>query len=188
AEQLMKRMIDVIKLNTAVAGGAAVLTEYENFKTQYAATRGMQLTKIGEVSAGITSRQAAEKAWAKQLFDNLLLIIRENKDQPAQIINNFFDQSILRSNTIADSDGKGRVTGIVKDGDTELPLKNAQIHVVDGGIHKAGTDTDGKYITQHVSTGTYTLRVSCAGYVNQEITVNIEDEGDTSLDVLLIKV
>ncbi|MGB4774202.1 MAG: carboxypeptidase-like regulatory domain-containing protein [Daejeonella sp.] len=185
-EQLMKRMVDVITLNTAAAGGEDVLAEYETFRTQYAATRGMQLTKIGEVSSGISSREAAEEAWDNQLFDNLLLIARENKGKP-ELVNNFFDQSIIRSNTNSDSDGKGRLTGIIKDSDTQMPLKNAQVHIVDGQINKASTNADGRYSTQSVATGSYMVQISCAGYISQEITVDIEDEGDTALDVLMVK-
>ena len=93
-EQLMERMVKVISANTEVAGGAAVLTEYQGFETQYKATRGMQLTKIGEVSHNIDERKASEAAWAEQLFKNLLFIALNNTKNPA-IIDSFFDQSIL---------------------------------------------------------------------------------------------
>lgn len=102
-EQLMERMIEVITENTDVAGGSAVLAEYQAFKTQYATARNLQLTKIGEVSAGITSREAAEAAWDDQLFSNLLLIARENRGKPDRI-NDFFDQSIIRT---VDGNGNG---------------------------------------------------------------------------------
>jgi len=96
-EQLMKQMVQIITDNTAVAGGGSVLAEYQAFETQYKATRGMQLTKIGEVSQNIDERDASEKAWADQLFDNLLFIARNNKNNP-EIIDSFFDQSIVNNN------------------------------------------------------------------------------------------
>ncbi len=95
-EQLMTRLVEVITLQPAVAGGATVLAEYEAFRIQYALVRNLQLTKISQVSAGITNRENAEAAWDNQLFDNLLLIARENKGQP-DLINNFFDQSIVHT-------------------------------------------------------------------------------------------
>lgn len=95
-EQLMKRIVEVISANTAVAGGAAVLTEYQAFLTQYKSARNLQLTKIGEVSGGITDRETAEAAWDDQLFHNLLMIARENRNKPDRV-NDFFDQSIIRS-------------------------------------------------------------------------------------------
>jgi hypothetical protein len=97
-EQLMSRMVNVIKANTEVAGGASVLAEYQAFETNYKTTRQMQLTKIGEVSQGIDERDASEAAWADQLFDNLLVIARDNKNNP-EIIDSFFDQSIVNNNT-----------------------------------------------------------------------------------------
>ena len=105
-EQLMDRMVEVITANTAVAGGAAVLAEYKAFETQYKTTRGMQLTKLGEVSQGIEERNASEAAWAEQLFDNLLLIARNNKSNP-EIIDAFFDQSIVNSNNASGGDDNG---------------------------------------------------------------------------------
>ncbi len=95
-EQLMKRMVDVITLQIVIAGGPDVLAEYEEFRAQYVVARNLQLTKISQVSNGITNRETAEAAWNDQLFDNLLLIARENKGQPSHI-NNFFDQSIIRT-------------------------------------------------------------------------------------------
>ena len=92
-EQLMKQMVKVISKNIDVAGGAAVLAEYHAFETQYKTTRGMQLTKIGEVSQSTYNRNASEAAWADQLFKNLLLISFNNTNNPA-IIDSFFHHSI----------------------------------------------------------------------------------------------
>jgi len=93
-EQLMEHMVSIIGKNTAVAGGASVLLEYQTFENQYKATRGMQLTKIGELSQNIDERKASEAAWADQLFKNLLLIVLNNTTNP-DIVNSFFDQSIV---------------------------------------------------------------------------------------------
>ncbi|MBJ7427410.1 MAG: hypothetical protein JHD28_00395, partial [Bacteroidia bacterium] len=102
-EQLMDRMVKVIKANTEVAGGPSVLAEYQAFENNYKTTREMQLTKLGEVSQGIDERNASETAWADQLFDNLLIIAQNNKNNP-EIIDSFFDQSIVNNKNNDDDD------------------------------------------------------------------------------------
>jgi hypothetical protein len=102
-EQLMQRMVAVIKANTETAGGKGVLAEYEAFEAQYKTTREMQLTKLGEVSQGIDERKANETAWANQLFENLLLIAQNNQNNP-NVIDSFFDQSIVNSNSDSDTE------------------------------------------------------------------------------------
>jgi hypothetical protein len=185
AESHINRLIAAITANPTAAGGAAVLSEYQAFSTNYTAARNTQLILKGETEGTRTTRDEKGLIWADQLYSNLLVIAHKNRHQP-QRMNDFFTQSILRPQSKADYDGKGQITGIVRNGNTGEPEVGAVIHVIDGKINDAHSKPDGSYRTQRLAVGSYTVVVTKSGFAPYSTTLNIEDEGDTVLDVKLI--
>lgn len=181
-EQLMAEMVTAVTNHTTEAGGSATLTEYTNFKSSYVTARGQQLDKISAVSSGRITRQQAEDAWDDQLFHNLLIIADLHRGHP-EMLSLFMNQSILRAATSADNDGQGRFTGTVSSGG--IAVEGVLVHVVDGNINDETTDAAGGYTTQNLPTGTYTVQYSKAGYVTQNISIEVMDDGDTLHDVNL---
>lgn len=96
AEDHMQRIYSAVNDNAGVAGGAAAVAEFDGFRTQWNTLRSLQLQLIGETETGRTVRETAEYEWADQIFDNLLTIANQHRNQP-NVMDDFFNQSILRS-------------------------------------------------------------------------------------------
>jgi hypothetical protein len=96
AEVHMARIHTAVNANVAISGGAGVVAEFQQFRNDWTALRNLQLQLIGETETVRTTRQQAEEAWAKQLFDNLLAIASQHSGQPERLLD-FFNQSILRT-------------------------------------------------------------------------------------------
>ena len=65
------------------------------------------------------------------------------------------------------------ITGTVRDGDTSTPIGNATVQIMDSVHDPVQTDFTGFYAIDNVLEGTYTFKVSAAGYstLTEEITV-----------------
>ena len=65
------------------------------------------------------------------------------------------------------------ITGVVRDGDTNAPIGNATVEILDSVHAPVQTDFTGSYAIYNVMEGTYTFKVSAAGYssLTEEITV-----------------
>lgn len=183
-QQRMQEMVTAITANTAVAGGAAVLTEYQAFLTGYSTARGDQLTKISDVSSGRTDRENKEAVWDDQMFENLLTFANLNRGNPGALIL-FMNQSILRAPQSSATDGRGRLTGFAKTNPGNVPAEGVTIHITDGNINDETSDADGGYTTQSLPIGTYTAVFSKAGYVTITEPITVVDDGDTQFDVTL---
>ena len=57
----------------------------------------------------------------------------------------------------------GKISGVVKDADTNEPLIAANV-IVQGTAFGAATDLDGSYYIINIKPGTYTLLVDMIGY------------------------
>ena len=108
----MNRMINAITAHTTEAGGPSVLTEFQNFKTQYNNARQAQELKKGGTQGKRTTRNEAEVAWAEQMFDNLLTIAKLYKGKPEKV-NDFFTQHLFERHYSSDKDHIGTLTGKV---------------------------------------------------------------------------
>ena len=181
-EQKMAFLVKAITDNTAVAGGAAVLAEYQVIQTDYAKARAAQLGKFSQTAAGRDQRLTAEQAWDDAMFACLLTAAKLHRNQP-QKLSLFFNQSILRTPISAAHDGKGRLAGIVAyEGGT--PVAGATVHITDGNIADATTASDGSYVTQSLPIGEYAIIISLNGKKLYQGNKNIVDDGDTTLDVI----
>jgi hypothetical protein len=96
AESHMQRMYDAVNTHASIAGGAPAVAEFDQFRTDWADLRNLQLQLIGETESGRTVRESAEYEWADQVFNNLLTIANQFRNQP-DMMDDFFNQSILRS-------------------------------------------------------------------------------------------
>ncbi len=79
----------------------------------------------------------------------------------------------------------GKITGTVKDANTNEPLIGANI-IIEGTTIGAASNVDGYYVILNVPPGTYTLKVSMIGYATstiQNVQVNIDQT--TNLDIQL---
>ncbi|TSA25124.1 T9SS C-terminal target domain-containing protein [bacterium] len=65
------------------------------------------------------------------------------------------------------------ITGVVRDGDTNAPIGNATVEIMDSVHDPVQTDFTGFYAIDNVMEGTYTFKVSAAGYstLTEDITV-----------------
>jgi len=65
------------------------------------------------------------------------------------------------------------ITGTVRDGDTSTPIGNATVEIMDSVHDPVQTDFTGFYAIDNVMEGTYTFKVSAAGYstLTEDITV-----------------
>ena len=183
-ESNINRIIAALNAHPNESGGASVVQEFEGLRTNYTAARKAQLITKGEAEGKSTVRDEKGIIWADQVFSNLLTIALAHRNQP-EIINDFFDQSILRTISREDSDGKGRLTGIVKDANTNEPIADVKIHIIDGKINDTTTQKEGTYRTGKLAVGIYTVTFSKEGYRSQSLSITIEDEGDTAQDILL---
>jgi len=178
----MNRMINAITAHTTEAGGPSVLTEFQNFKTQYNNARQAQELKKGGTQGKRTTRNEAEVAWAEQMFDNLLTIAKLYKGKPEKV-NDFFTQHLFERHYSSDKDHIGTLTGKVTHGHTIVAEPDVRVHVVDGKINDAFTKADGIFRTQRLPVGFWKVQFSKPGFITQEVTIEIFDDGDTTFDV-----
>jgi len=178
----MNVMIQAITAHTTEAGGASVLTEFQNLKTEYENARHEQELKKGETSGKRTTRNEAEVAWADQLFDNLLTIAKLYKGRPEKL-NDFFTPHLFFRPRSTDNDHIGTLAGKATQGHTIVAEPDVRVHVVDGNINDAFTKADGTYRTQRLPVGFWKVQYTKPGMIPQEATIEIVDDGDTTFDV-----
>ena len=85
----------------------------------------------------------------------------------------------------------GKISGVVKDADTNEPLIAANI-IVQGTAFGAATDLDGSYYIINIKPGTYTLVVDMIGYKqlrleNVRVSVNRTTTIDANLESTVIQ-
>jgi len=177
-------LVNAITANTAEAGGSTVLTEYLNFQTDYATSRLLQTTNIGETKGAQTTRNDAEVNWENQIFDNILDLARLFKNQPSKV-EDFFSQKYLRTDVNPLDAHVGTLAGLITRAGTGLPEADVQMHAADGGINDSYSKVDGKYGSQKLKTGFYKVTFSKAGFVSQTITVEINNDKITTQDVVM---
>ena len=183
-ENYMEAMVLAITAHTAAAGGISVLNEFIAFQTDYAAARGEQTIDKGLVSGTRNSRDEAEVVWATQMQKNLLNLAIEFIGQPEKM-HLFFSQQYFQEHRSTASEHVGTLTGLVTRGHTIVPEPEVLVHVVDGNIADCFTKADGTFRTQHLKDGFYKVQFSKAGFIMQEITVEIKNNEDTICDVMM---
>ena len=77
------------------------------------------------------------------------------------------------------------IQGTVSDSETGQPLAMASVQVAGTGLG-AATGSDGRYVVPNLAAGTYTVRISHAGYRSHEAEVELESEATFTLDVALV--
>ncbi len=178
----MNTLINAITAHTTDAGGASVLTEFQNLKTQFDAAHQLQGQKIGITHGKRTTRNEAEVAWADQLFDNLLTLAKLYKGRPEKL-SDFFTQHLFERHYSTATDHIGTLTGKANRGHTIVAEPDVRVHVVDGNINDAFTKADGTYRTPRLPVGFWKVQYSKPGFITQEVTIEIFDDGDTTFDV-----
>ncbi|MBN1154875.1 carboxypeptidase-like regulatory domain-containing protein [candidate division KSB1 bacterium] len=79
----------------------------------------------------------------------------------------------------------GKITGIVRDGETNDPLPGANI-IIDGTTMGAATDMKGNFIIINIPPGTYTLKAMMMGYTTTRVTdVRVNIDLTTTVNVSL---
>ncbi len=176
----MQALLDAVKANTEVAGGANVLKDYENFVTNYKKARGDQQTKKGQISTGIAELNNAEAAWDDQMFSNLLTFAKLNRNKPENV-KLYMDQSLLEADKHHTTDQTGKVRGTATDANGH-PLANVLVHIVDGNMDDAHTDENGLYETHPLPVGKWTIEYTKGDRKEIKEVVIAED------DVLVVDV
>ncbi|MBT6994517.1 MAG: hypothetical protein HN952_06130 [Candidatus Cloacimonetes bacterium] len=67
------------------------------------------------------------------------------------------------------------ISGVVTDSETNLPIQNATIEILDLPINPVTTNVNGEYLINNVLEGNYTMRVFATNYGSVSQTVSISD-------------
>ena len=98
------------------------------------------------------------------------------------LIKNFF---IVTLSTFAFSQTTGKISGIIKDADSNEPLIAANV-MVQGTAFGAATDLDGSYYIINIKPGTYTVVVDMIGYKQMLLeNVRVSVNRTTTIDAAL---
>lgn len=181
-EQRIQSLVTAITNNLEVAGGQAVLNEYNAFKTGYKQAREAQLAKTGQVSTGEDVLGEIEAAWDDQVFDNLLFFANKNRNKPENL-KLYMDQSLLEHDTHHNTTQTGKIKGTITD-DAGHPLKNVVVHILDGKLDNAHSDVNGNYLTHPLPIGNWQIDYTKG---DKKVSRNVEiNEGEVlQLNVVL---
>ncbi|MEI8204054.1 MAG: hypothetical protein WCH34_13620 [Bacteroidota bacterium] len=179
-------LVDAITAHTAEAGGAGVLTEYQNFKTNYAVSRLLQTTKIGDTKGARSTREEAEAVWENQIFDNLLTLAKLFKGQPKKL-DDFFSQQYFHTNKDTADTHKGQLKGNITRAGTNLAEPDVKVHLVDADVKDFYSNPEGVYQSPKTKSGFYKARFIKPGFVTQEHNIEIKSHGEiTTLNVVMV--
>ena len=84
----------------------------------------------------------------------------------------------------ASAQGWGKITGGVRDAETGEPIAGANIQITKT-LLGGSTNIRGRFIIQRVPSGKQFLRISCLGYRNEIVQVNVVRDSTVSIDVAL---
>lgn len=76
-----------------------------------------------------------------------------------------------------------RLTGLVTDEQTQQPLANATVQIVDGA--SASTDAAGRYVLDNIAATEFDIRVSATGYDSEATRLSLSAPGDIAYDFAL---
>lgn len=91
-----------------------------------------------------------------------------------EVIRDFFLQEAVRS--------QGDLRGLIRDRDTEAPLRFAEV-ALQGTARRAVTDDTGRFVFQDILPGTYTLEIRSLGYEAVSEPVEVPAGKDVLLDL-----
>lgn len=166
---------------------AALLTDLQAAITAYS-------NVISTPRAAIVGVKFATEA-LKTLFDeaSAILTTRMDKDMVlyefsnVEFYTNYFDaRKIINTST-----SKRAVSGVITEGDTDIPVVGVSISIlsapgsasrVDGGLKskpvKKKTSAKGGFYQTNLAPGTYTVKLEKLGFVSKTVTINVV-EGET---------
>jgi len=95
-----------------------------------------------------------------------------------QTVNNVsvFDGNVTVTDIVLSFAENVNISGVVTNSETNLPIQNAIIEILDTPINPATTNANGEYFINNVLEGNYTIRASASNYSNVSQTVSISDE------------
>lgn len=181
---LMERFLSVSEKHEEVLG-AEFVALFRKYRDDYKEARTAQLDKKALISNAITDTAESRRALEIQLLRNIFYIGYLFADDPRKCLM-FFDQSTIRRAIRKDKDGKGQLVGIVTCGDKALV--RVKIKVLDRKVAACHTDSEGKYRSRKVKIGLVRVLFSKAGYVSQELEVEVMDAGMTEVHVELKRI
>jgi hypothetical protein len=181
-ETLMSRMVASSTAHVADLTPAFV-TLFTNIKSNYITARTLQLAKIADVGIQTTEKHETRATVEIQLCRNIHYIGFFYPGDGDRCMD-FFDQSIIRANVDADSDGLGRVAGLITD-TNGTPINDVVVDYPEEDRPSRKSKDGGKYKAVNVNTGPRKVRFTHPLHQVKEVTIMINDEGDTPLDVQL---
>ncbi len=181
-EVLMERFVHIANAHSADVG-VAFINLFTNIQSNYKTARDSQLLKIGEVAVARVKKRSTRHDLEVQLCKNIYYIGFQFPTNTKKCMS-FFDQSILHYRIRSATDGKGRLTGIIRS--NGVPVANAIVEYIDIKVRKAKSKVDGAFRTPSVLMGLRKVRISKLNYKSVELEVVVEDKGDTKLDVELV--
>lgn len=81
-------------------------------------------------------------------------------------------------------DNGAKVSGEVKDAESEEGLANVEITVEETG-ETATTDDEGNFELENLEPGSYTIQVNSEGYEEHSETIEVTEDGSEELDITL---
>lgn len=187
------------QVSTIISVWSGKINEYDKaldakWKTNVAtlATRWQDVLKAqslekSNVAEGRENTEASITPMAKILWRIFRKVIDNNEDDAVNAVKIYFDEAPLRRKQSADSDGLGRVSGLVTDKGGNA-LYNVDILVLDTKgkqIWNGQTGKDGKYRTPNLPIGYFTFSFIKTGFATQSPAHEILDYEDTILDVIM---
>ena len=145
-EMLMSRIVAAATTHNAELNPDFLLL-FQGIESNYLAARTAQLTKIGEVETLKTNSSNARQVLTTQLMKNLLIIASNNVGNTS-MLEDYFDQSFIRSNIAPDDGSIGGVIAanttinIESEGltiDTEITITNSGNTPLKFGIEQTAT-------------------------------------------------
>jgi len=92
---------------------------------------------------------------------------------------------LIEKSTTEGGKGYGIIKGIVKDSLTLKPLQGAELLIKDTDYNDM-SDSKGEFLIDEIASGDYILCTSLSGYTANEISVKVENDKETTIEINLI--
>jgi hypothetical protein len=167
--------------------GAVWVTELATLENTWATALKIQSTEKKGVGTGRKEAVNIIPTIAQNLWDLYILVLQKNQPHAENVVGNYFNTTPLLRKENSDHDGLGRTMGNVQDTNNNA-LKIVNISIVDTEgqfVWKGKTNALGNFRTSNLPIGIYKVTIEKEGYNTQQISQEILDDEDTSVNITL---
>ena len=115
------------------------------------------------------------------------MVLQKNQPLAENVVGNYFNTTPLQRKENSDNDGLGRTMGSVKDNENNA-IKAVNISIADTEgqfVWKGKTNALGSFRTPNLPIGMYKITIEKEGYTTQQISQEILDDEDTTVNISL---